>query len=161
MGLEVHLVSAVGVAPRAEYMVETHFHHRRGREIGGDMAPDAGAAVIGLQHHGRGIPAEDVLDAAFQLDVAGVGRLVGQRDGVLVGRIERRLGEHDAILGEFVLQPRKQRPGVVAAALVENAGESLDPLQLLEFPVGGGFLSLWFRQEPCFRSCPSPREYRH
>ena len=86
------------------------------------MASDARAAVVGLQDHRGGIPAEDVLDTALQLDVPRVGGLVGQRNGVLVGRVERRVREHDALLGEFMLQARKQSLGIVAAALVENAG---------------------------------------
>ena len=85
-----------------------------------------------------------------RVDIAGVGRLVGEGDRVLVRGIQRGVGQHDSLLGKLVLQAREQSFGFVAAALVENAGEGLDPLLLLEFPVGRGLHQLRFRQDPCF-----------
>ena len=137
VGLEVHLVAAVAVAGRAEDVVEAHFHHGGSREVGGDVAADARAAVVRLQHHRRGVPAQDVLDTGFQVDVARIGGLLGERNGVLVGRVEGRVRKHHAVLRKLALQARQQRFGALAATLVEHAGKRFDPLPLLLLPIRG------------------------
>ena len=75
--LHMHLIAAVFRPRGAEDVVEAHLHHRRGGEVGGDVAADARTGIVCLQHHRHGVPAQDVLDAGFHLHAAGVGGLLG------------------------------------------------------------------------------------
>ena len=95
--LEMHLVAFAGGGAGAKHMVQAHLHHGRCGQVGGDVAADAGAAVERLQHHGHGVPADDVGEAGLQLDVAGILRLILKVDGVLVGCVEGGLRQHHSL----------------------------------------------------------------
>ena len=88
----------------AEEVVEADFVQGGGRGVRGNVAADAFFLLVGADHHGHGVPADDVADLAFKLEDAGVGWLLVCRDGVDVGRVGRE-GNPDALAvgvqGEF------------------------------------------------------------
>src|SRR6185437_8250834 len=72
--LEENHVAREGVGAAAEEMVEADFVQRGGGCERADVPADVGVFVR-LEHHGHGVPTDETLDAAFDLAVAGEGRL--------------------------------------------------------------------------------------
>ena len=87
--LKVHLIATIVSALRSKEVVKTHLHHGGSRQIGRNMAANAGTAIVGLEYHRHRIPANDVLDAGFNFDVAGIFALIENVYGVAIERIER------------------------------------------------------------------------
>ncbi len=75
MRLNIDNVSTEVRITIAEEVVEPHFHHRRRRCIGGDMAADARSRIKCLQYHRHGVPAVDILDPLLHVDIARICRL--------------------------------------------------------------------------------------
>src|SRR5258708_23443409 len=75
MPLKINRVAFEFLAARAEEMVETHFVERRRRSIRGDVTADVVLDAVRAHHHGQCVPADEALDAALQLLVAGKKRL--------------------------------------------------------------------------------------
>src|SRR6202035_5084357 len=75
-----------------EEMVEAHFEERSRRGICGNMAANAVVDSIGAHHHGQRVPADQALDPALDLLVAGKDSLLvrGNRVHVWSIRGERR-----------------------------------------------------------------------
>ena len=86
MPLEEDLVGRLRALFAAEEVVEGHFIERGGRGEGGDMPADAAAELVRADDHRHGVPADDALDAAFDLAVAGVFGLEFDRNGVDIRR---------------------------------------------------------------------------
>ncbi len=136
--LDADEIAAVVVGLVAEEVVEADLHHRGGRSVGADVAADAGAAVVGSQHHRHGIPAQDVLDAGLEVDVARIGRLLLQRDRVAVGGIECRALDDDVLVREVFLHGPEDRLRALRPLRVQQRLHGLEPL--LQFDVmGDGF----------------------
>ena len=71
------------------------------------MAANPGLSPVGPYNHGHGVPADNRLDAPFDLTVAGINRLLVTGDGVDVGRIGGK-GDADALfLGSDLQQPQQ------------------------------------------------------
>jgi len=93
MRLEVDQIAGVSAA---EEMVEADFEQVCGGGVARDMAAELGMRAIRAHHHRQRVPAHDRRNAALQFQVAGKLRLLGERDGVLVGRVEYRRQRHAA-----------------------------------------------------------------
>jgi hypothetical protein len=87
VALEENHVSGVPGAFGPEEMVEAHLIKGGAGGKGGDVATDARMLAVGSHHHGHGVPADDALDAAFDLPAAWKGRLAGYRYGIDIGRV--------------------------------------------------------------------------
>ncbi len=135
MGLNVDNVTAVVGAAVAEDMVEAHLHQGGGGRVGGDMPAQAGARIIGLKHHGHGVPANDVLDTLLDIHVARIRRLQLGRNGVPVGGVEGRGGGVDAGTQGPLLQQFQKLRNVLAAVAPVDRPERIHPLLLLAGPV--------------------------
>ena len=72
MTLEVNLVGREPAFLAAEEVVERDLVKRGGRGKRRDVSADAGALLVRADDHHHRVPADDALDAAFQLAVAGV-----------------------------------------------------------------------------------------
>ena len=70
-------------------MVEAGVVERRRRLEAGDVAAEFGRFLVGAQHHRHRVPADDRADAVLDRAVAGMRRLLLDRDGVDVGRVRR------------------------------------------------------------------------
>ena len=136
VALEVDEVpeAAVGLPP--EEVVEAHLVERGRAGVGGEMAADAFAAIVGPAHHGRGVPADVGADAALDVFVAGEPRLLVAGDGVHV-RGRDRGGEVD-LLGPGALEElHEQEAGPGASLGVDDGVERVDPFRgLLGVDVG-------------------------
>ena len=132
--LEVHLIAPVLSARRPEHVIEPHLHHGGGREVSGDVTADTRAGVVSLQHHGHRIPADDVADPGFQLDVARVPRLLPHVDRVLVGGVQRGVRQHQPPMREVRLQLLDQVLCTFGTALLEHVVHRLEPLGQLLLP---------------------------
>ena len=78
--------------------MEANFEQCCRRRVGGDVPTDPLQLAIRPHHHRHRVPADDALDPAFDLSVAGKLRLVVDRDRVDV-RCGDQTGHGDAILG--------------------------------------------------------------
>ncbi len=126
VALEEHLVAAAGVAPSPEEVVVAHFVEVRGRGVGGDVAADADARALGPVDGHRGVPAHVGADALLDLLVAGVVRLVFDRDGVdVVGA--RRRGDGDLPFAGVFEQPLYYIAGTSPPACVKEAVQGFQP----------------------------------
>lgn len=97
------------------------------------MAADAGTAVITPEHHRHGVPAVDVFDAPLDLDVAGVGGLLFERDGVAIGGVQRRILDDDVGIGEVVADGAEQLLGPVWTLRSQHGVDRFQPF--LQFQV--------------------------
>jgi hypothetical protein len=93
MALEIDLVAIVVFAFAVEKVVESNLVQRRGRRVGGNVTADAILLEVGSHHHGHGVPADEALEAAFNLSTTRVGGLIGDGDCIDVwrGGLERDL----------------------------------------------------------------------
>ena len=140
VGLNMQLVRSTAPLTATEIVVEPDFEERSRGQIGRYVAADARAGIVRLQHHGRGVPAHEVLDARFQFNVAGVSRLGLHGDGVDVRGVERRLRNNKAAAGSVLLErPEQITRAALAARLVQRI-EGVEPLLELISPgrINGG-----------------------
>jgi hypothetical protein len=127
VALEEDLVAAAGVVRPAEEVVEAHFVQRRRGGVAGDVAADGDARALRAMHHDRGVPADDLADALLEGLVARERGLALRRDGVdVVGAAQA--GHTDVPLGGATQQRQHQVARPVAARLIHDVVEGLDPL---------------------------------
>ncbi len=101
--LEVNQIAVVtAFAAAAQEMIEGNFVQRRGRSESGDVPADTVELLVGPHDHRHGIPADDALDAPFQLTVTRIRRLLLHGNRVDVGRI-RSHRKIDARQSRFLL----------------------------------------------------------
>ena len=108
-------VDQVATLTGAEEMVVAHLEQIGDRCIGGEVPAQLGRDLVGMHHHRERVPAHQRADPAFDLQIAGVLRLVGQRNGVAVGCVEHRRHRH------------AQRAGAIQQ-LAQDEGGALGPL---------------------------------
>ena len=142
-GLDADEIAAVLSSFVAEKVLQTDLEHRGPRRVGADVAADPGAAVVAAQHHRHGVPAVDVLDALLELDVAGVGRLLLQRDGVAIRGVEGGILDDDVGVGQVVADGAEQGLGALRTLGPQHGLDRIHPLA--EFVVAP------------FQVCPSNR----
>ena len=95
------------------------------------MAAQLRVIAIGAHHHRERVPAHDGEHALFDLGVAGVLRLLGERNRVRVWRVEHRRQRHPARTG--ALEELAQQEGRALAPLrIDNGVECLDPFAGLD-----------------------------
>ena len=91
------------------------------------MAADLEALAVGAGDHDRGVPADERADPALDLLVAGEPRLALGRDRVdVVGAAQG--GHADLLLAGALEQPEHDVAGALAAALVDQRVERVEPL---------------------------------
>ena len=121
------LVAAAGVVLAAEEVVEADLVERGGRGVGRDVAADLDAGALRPVHHDRGVPPGVGADALLDLLVAGEPRLGLGRDRVdVVGAAQAR--HADLVLAGPLEQAQHEVPGAVAARVVDDRVERLEPL---------------------------------
>jgi len=93
MRLKVDEVSARALAAlaalrlrRAEEVIETDFEQIRRRRIAGDMSAQFAIGAIRAHDHRQCVPAQRGREPGFDLEIARVRRLRGNRDRIHVGR---------------------------------------------------------------------------
>ncbi len=87
MALKVDGVAFEIFAASAEEMVEAHFVEGGGGSVGGDVAADVVLHAVGADDHGKSVPTNEGLDAAFELLVARKERFEAGGDSVGVGSV--------------------------------------------------------------------------
>ena len=97
--LKIDQIAQLRFIPCAEEMVEADFIQRGRRRVRRNMPADARMIAVGPHHHRHRVPADDALQPAFDLPVAGKPRLIIDRDGVDVRRIGRERNHHAAKIG--------------------------------------------------------------
>ena len=132
--LEIDQVAAL---PGAEEMVEADLEQIRRRGVARDMAAELRVGAVRAHHHGKRVPAHHRRDAALELGVAGELRLLGERDRVLVGRVQHRRQRHAARPGVVEELPQQER-GTLAAFGLHQRVEGVEPL--------AGFLGIRVRR---------------
>ena len=91
------------------------------------MAADAGEAVIGAQHHERGVPADDAPHPQLHLLVAREGRLLLGGEGVDVARLHQA-GKADAELAGALEHLAEQEVSPLGSMGLHHPVEGVDPL---------------------------------
>ncbi len=127
VALDVDQVAAVVLVRRAPEVVEADLVERGGGLERRDVAAELRRLLVGLQHRRQRVPADQRADAPLD-------RLVGRQLGAVLdadrvdvrrGRVQRR---GDAARSGPRHQTLEQRCGAVAAVVVEDRFEGLDPL---------------------------------
>ena len=95
-GLEEDDVGAVRVVRAAEEMIEADLENLGDRGVGGEMISEFATGRVHAHDHRQRVPANDRAD----LDVAGIGALLFERNGVLIGA----KGQHVRDNGEILLR---------------------------------------------------------
>ena len=127
MGLGHDNIAAIVLATSAEAVLKTHFKHGCRRGVGGDMPTDTATLIRRLQHHRHGVPADNVLDALFQFNIAGVDGLLRGRNGIDVGRVEGGLAQWNAPGQHMILQGTQNIPHTALAVFTVNVIEGFNP----------------------------------
>jgi hypothetical protein len=126
MALEINQVAAAGGIRPPEEVVEADLKEGRGRGIGRDMAADSRRVLVGPDHHGHGVPADQALDAALDFAAAGVRRLLVGRDSVNVGRVGSKRGGHALAIG-LVLELGEQKPSPIRPGRLQDPFQGIQP----------------------------------
>ena len=113
-------------------MVEADFADGGQRGIGGDVAADVGVVFVGAHHHGRRVPANQALDAAFQRPVARIGHFFVSGNRVHVRSIELAEASQRRNSAARFEQLVQQIGGPVGPSFVDYLIQSFQPF--------GGFL---------------------
>jgi hypothetical protein len=112
-------------------MVEADLEEVRGRRIARDVPAELGRLAVGAHHHRQRVPAHQRGDARLDLEVALVGRLLRERNGVDVRRGEH-LRQRHAARARMLQQPPQQEGGTLRTLVRDERVEGLDPLARLE-----------------------------
>jgi hypothetical protein len=125
MPLEEDQVAAVLFRRRVPEPRETDIVERRRRSEGSDMAPDI-AVPVGANDHRHGVPADVVMNPDFQVGIAGILRLLVDRNGVDVfgGGTVRKV---DSLLARLCNQAFDQEVGALGALSVDDAAQGVLP----------------------------------
>ena len=127
VALEPDLVAAAGVVLAAEEVVEADLVQRRGARRRRRCGRRRRSRALRPVHHDRGVPADVGADAALDVLVAREPRLALRRDRVdVVGAAQR--GDADLLLAAALEQPEHQVAGAVAAGVVDDGVEGVQPL---------------------------------
>ncbi|ETJ03976.1 MAG: hypothetical protein Q605_AUC00765G0005 [Actinomyces urogenitalis DORA_12] len=127
MALEEDVVAAARVILAAEEVVEADLVERGGRGVGGDVSAHPDPRALGAGDHDGGVPAVPSAVGALGVLVAREVGLVGDVDGVDVGR--RRLRGDGDVLAPCLRQHRQQdEAGTGATLLLDEGVKGLAPL---------------------------------
>src|SRR5712671_3382134 len=91
------------------------------------MSADALLKLVRLHDHRQCVPAHQALDPALHLLAAGKGRLLANRNCVLVGRGRRKRQIHASGATGMKSQLLEQASGAFSAAFRENVIERIEP----------------------------------
>ena len=121
VALKINLVAGKILRAPAEKMILRHFVKRRRRRERRDVPADVRGGIR-LHHHRHRVPAHDALDAALDVAVAGIFRLLRRRDGVDVRRRQAggRSRRGAQLLREFFQQLRRALGALAFAAPVQK-----------------------------------------
>ena len=111
-----------------EEVVHADFIERGRRSVAGDVSADTDAGTLGPVHHDRGIPANVCPDPAFDVLVAGEGRLVLRSDGVDVVSLAN-VGYADFTLSGEALKFAHEIARTGGASSVDDAVQGIPPLR--------------------------------
>jgi len=111
----------------AEEVVEADLEEIRRRGVAGDVAAKLRVRAVGAHHHGERVPAHDGRNAGLDLQVPRELRLLGERDRVLVRRIEDRRQRH-APRARVVEELAQQEGGALAPFRLDQRVEGVQPL---------------------------------
>src|SRR4051812_8002859 len=84
MPLKVNKISRLIAVAGVEEVIESNFKQRGQRRIGGDVATDARIFLVLVMYHRHRVPADESLNAPFNVTIAGVGKLFFNRNGIAV-----------------------------------------------------------------------------
>ncbi len=130
--LEEDQVAITPLAAPAEEVVEGHLVQGGRRGVGRDVPAQPVELAVGAHHHGHRVPADEALDAALDVPVAGIGGLLFDRDRVDVGRVGGEREAHPAPLG-IALQEPQQVVDPIGTLRVQDVLKRVDPLLVLQF----------------------------
>ena len=126
--LEINHVARKIFGATPEKMILRHFVKRRGRRKRRDVATDVRIGIR-LHHHRHCIPAHDTLDAALDVAVAGILRLLLGRNRVDVGRrlASRRARRGAKLFRELFQQLRRAFRALILQRQFENRLHRIRP----------------------------------
>ena len=126
VALDVDQVAAVVLRRGVPEVLEAGVvEERRGLEAG-DVAAEFGGGLVGPQHDGERVPADDRADAVLDGAVAGMRRLLLDRDGVEIGRVGR-VGDRRALAAGAVHHAMEKIMRPLRAFDLDHAVQRVEP----------------------------------
>lgn len=101
MALDVNQITGELLGTPAKEVIETNIVKHCRRRIGSNVATDTGM-LAGTQHHGQRVPADEGIDALFNLQIARIRLLAVEGNGIDVGRRDPAI--EIAVLGDIEVQ---------------------------------------------------------
>ena len=127
MALVVDLVTHARGILATEEVIEADLVQAGGGRERGEVAADARRGLVGPQHHGHGVPADQAADAPLHVLVAGKGRFLFRADGVDVARLGQRR-QTDVKLAGALQQLVQHELGALGSELLGEGIEGGDPV---------------------------------
>ena len=134
VALEVDHVGRPAIGSATEEVVEPDLVEGGQRGEGRDVPTHVGG-LVGLGHHGHGIPPHMRPDEPLHLEVAGVFGLLLHRDGVQV-RCRGDIGDREPLFPQAVDHPRHQLAGLLWRLAFKHQPQKI--FHRGAMPVGGG-----------------------
>jgi len=125
--LDVDVVARGTVGLATEEVVEPHLVQRRRGRVGGQVPADARRRLVGTNHHGHRVPANERPDAALHFEVTGKPRLPIGWNRVHIRGPHRRRDTKLPIVGGLA-QPGQQVPRSGLTPVLHDGIQRVEPL---------------------------------
>ena len=89
MRLVVDNIAGEVICSGAKEVVKANFEYFSGRCIAGNVPTELAVGFVGPHHHRQCVPANQIINAALQLNITRVGRLVAHWYRVTVGGVRQ------------------------------------------------------------------------
>ena len=126
MRLKVHQIHSVKMLPRLEEVVEAHLEEIGRRRVTGDVAAQFGGSLVGAGDHGQGVPTDGGHELFFQLEIAGVLRLITHGNRISIG-CDPGVRRADALGQRMIGQSVENILGATLALQLDDAVEGIEP----------------------------------
>ncbi len=142
MTLKVHQVSRLITVRGMEKMIQAYLDQSGQRRVRRNVPANSWVVLVGTNHHGQRIPANETLEAALQRTVTRIRNLLLGGNGIDVRRIDALRG-HGTRFAGAISQAFEQVGGAVGAGFIYDLIQGLKPLR--------GFLRVQVFPNWCFR----------
>jgi hypothetical protein len=130
MRLEEHQIATPVCVRAAEEVMQAGFENLGSRRVGGDVSAKLTVGLVGPDDHGECVPTHDRRQPLLQRHIAGMDRLLVERNAVLVSRVRHHM-RHDTEALRLLLQLCEQVQTTLAATARNGGAQRVQPFPRL------------------------------